>query len=118
MDPVLYKAVTQGNLELLTHILTANPKTLLSTTPQRNTALHIAARLGRHQIAERILNECEMIILEKNIDGDTPMHIASKFGKNEVMDVLINYYLLWPTDIYSEEGGPLTQRNRLGNTTT
>jgi ankyrin repeat protein len=115
MYPALHKAVTQGDLELLMHILTAEPKTLLSRTPQQNTALHIAARLGNRQAAERILKESETIMLEKNIDGDTPLHIASKFGKIEVAVLLINYFLAWPIDIESEEGSPLTEKNNLGN---
>jgi ankyrin repeat protein len=115
MDPALHKAVTQGNLELLKQILTVNPKTLLSRTPQQNTALHIAARLGNRQSAEKILKESETIMLEKNKDGNTPLHIASKFGTTEVVDLLINYSLEWPIDIESEERGPFTEINKLGN---
>ncbi|XP_078157128.1 uncharacterized protein LOC144552952 isoform X1 [Carex rostrata] len=116
MDPALHKAVKQGNLELLKYKLTVDPKALLSRTPQQNTALHLAARLGHQYIAERILKECETLMLEKNRDGDTPLHIASKFGKIEVIGLLINYSLEWPIDLESEEDGPLTARNKLGNT--
>ncbi|KAJ1700830.1 hypothetical protein LUZ63_000609 [Rhynchospora breviuscula] len=116
MDPALHKAVTQGDLRMLDIILTADPKSLLSRTPQQNTALHIAARLGHRDIADRMLKECETLLLEKNIDGDTPLHVASKFGKIEVVDLLINYSLEWPIDIESAEGSPFTTKNKLGNT--
>ncbi|KAF3320863.1 ankyrin repeat-containing protein [Carex littledalei] len=114
MDPALHKAVTQGNLQQLKRILTADPKILLSRTPEQNTALHIAARLGHRHFAERILRECETLMLEKNIDGETPLHIASKFGKKKVVDLLINYSVERPIDIESE--GPFTATNKLGNT--
>ncbi|KAJ3705210.1 hypothetical protein LUZ61_008915 [Rhynchospora tenuis] len=116
MDPALHKAVTQGDLRMLKIILTADPESLLSRTPQQNTALHIAARLGHRDIADRMLKERETLLLEKNIDGDTPLHVASKFGKIEVADLLINYSLQWPIDIESEEGSPFTTKNKLGNT--
>ncbi|KAJ4745406.1 ankyrin repeat family protein [Rhynchospora pubera] len=116
MDPALHKAVTEGDLRMLNIILTADPKPLLSRTPQQNTALHIAARLGHRDIADRILKECETHLLEKNIDGDMPLHVALKFGNTEVADFLINYSLEWPIDIESEEGNPFTTKNKLGNT--
>ncbi|KAJ4801482.1 Ankyrin repeat family protein [Rhynchospora pubera] len=116
MDPALHKAVTEGDLRKLKIILRADSTPLLSRTPQQNTALHIAARLGHRDIADRLLKECETLLLEKNVDGDTPLHVASKFGKIEVVDLLINYSLEWPIDIESAEGSPFTTKNMLGNT--
>lgn len=115
MDPALLKAVTEDNLQQLKLILTADPKILLSRTPEHNTALHIAARHGHHHFAGRILRECEDLILEKNIDGDTPLHFASKYGKMKVVDLLIKYSVERPIDIKSEEEGPLTAKTKLGN---
>ncbi|XP_073005793.1 uncharacterized protein [Typha latifolia] len=116
MNPALLKAATLGNVGSLKALLQDDPKIILSMTPQDNTAVHIAAKLGHMEFAEEILKEdTNRLALWKNADGDTPLHLAARFGHVDVVTSLINHATIWPFDIKSEEG-PLRMTNKLKNT--
>ena len=116
MDPRLYQAATQGNVQTLKQLIKDDPKVLNSKTPQGKTALHIAARLGHKHFAEELLKECNVLLLMKNIDEDTPLHIAARAGHLDIVATLINFAVVWPTDIESGEVGPLRMTNKLLDT--
>ncbi|RLN41591.1 hypothetical protein C2845_PM01G29010 [Panicum miliaceum] len=83
MDPELYKAATHGKVEILKQLLQdkGRPDILRSTTPQRNTALHLAALHGHTEFAREVLQENNDLIVARNDDGDTPLHLAAREDK-------------------------------------
>ncbi|CAN6292411.1 unnamed protein product [Urochloa humidicola] len=113
MDPALYKAATQGKVASLKQLVDPeDPSVLTSTTPQQNTALHLAALHGHAAFAGEVLEKNEELLVSRNDDGDTPLHLAAKAGKLEVAELLINRALAWPQDKKS----PLIMTNKAGNT--
>ncbi|KAF8675440.1 hypothetical protein HU200_047810 [Digitaria exilis] len=113
MDPALYKAATQGKVSSLKQLVDPeNPSVLSSTTPQLNTALHLAAVHGHAAFAGEVLDRDEELLVAKNDDGDTPLHLAAKAGKLEVAELLISRAIAWPQD----QKSPLIMTNKAGNT--
>ncbi|KAF8674274.1 hypothetical protein HU200_048096 [Digitaria exilis] len=113
MDPALYKAATQGKVASLKQLVDPeNPSVLSSTTPQLNTALHLAAVHGHAAFAGEVLDRDEELLVAKNDDGDTPLHLAAKAGKLEVAQLLISRAIAWPLD----QKSPLIMTNKAGNT--
>ncbi|CAL4992075.1 unnamed protein product [Urochloa decumbens] len=113
MDPALYKAATQGDVETLKRLLLdpEDPIALTSTTPQLNTALHLAALHGHAAFAGEVLEQNEELLVARNDDGNTPLHLAARSGKLEVAELLIMRALAWPQDMKS----PLIMVNKAGN---
>nr|CAB3493323.1 unnamed protein product [Digitaria exilis] len=113
MDPALYKAATQGKVSSLKQLVDPeNPSVLSSTTPQLNTALHLAAVHGHAAFAGEVLDRDEELLVAKNDDGDTPLHLAAKAGKLEVAELLISRAIAWPQD----QKSPLIMTNKASNT--
>ncbi|CAN6322697.1 unnamed protein product [Urochloa humidicola] len=113
MDPALYKAATQGKVASLKQLVDPeDPSVLTSTTPQLNTALHLAALHGHAAFAGEVLDKNEELLVARNDDGDTPLHLAAKAGKLEVAELLIIRAKAWPQDKKS----PLIMTNKAGNT--
>ncbi|KAF8673183.1 hypothetical protein HU200_048732 [Digitaria exilis] len=114
MNPRLYKAATQGDVEMLRRLVEdpEDPSILRSTTPQLNTALHLAALHGHAAFAGEVLGKNVDALVARNDDGDTPLHLASKAGRLEAAKLLIRHALAWPEDKKS----PLIMTNKAGNT--
>ncbi|CAL4992071.1 unnamed protein product [Urochloa decumbens] len=112
MDPALYKAATQGNVEMLRQLVDPeDPSILSSTTPQLNTVLHLAALHGHTKFAREVLDKNGELLVAQNDDGDTPLHLAAKASKLEVAKLLIGSALAWQQD----ENRPLIMTNKAGN---
>ncbi|KAL2506658.1 Ankyrin repeat family protein [Abeliophyllum distichum] len=117
MDPSLYRAAQEANLDAL-----REKKELFSTqlTPNKNTPLHVVALFNDSPecIAE-ILRTNVSLLYEVNLDGDTALHIAARNG---MFDVGIMMFT-WANRIDEEletGGGALkkllTWRNKNGDT--
>lgn len=102
MDPRLHKAAGQGSTVSLAVLLgeELGSKILNSTTPQGNTALHIAAGLGHAAFVEAAVGEHGDLLIAKNNEGDTPLHLAARAGRMAVVDMLIAFISMagpcWP----------------------
>ncbi|XXG82995.1 hypothetical protein AAC387_Pa10g0861 [Persea americana] len=95
----------------------SNPLDLsLTLTPQKNTALHIAARFDKHGLATEVIKLCPSLISQANSEGDTPLHIAAKAGHHQLTEILIEAPGAEYRDV--EEGTPCEVwkvRNLKGN---
>ncbi|KAJ0103035.1 hypothetical protein Patl1_04340 [Pistacia atlantica] len=60
------------------------------TSPQGNTALHIAARLGNESVVKKILTLQPSFLNERNQNCETPVHIAARMGKIGVIKIFLN----------------------------
>ncbi|KAJ9672026.1 hypothetical protein PVL29_025600 [Vitis rotundifolia] len=58
-------------------------------SPGKNTALHLAARMGDKSAVEELLNRNTSLLTEKNIKGNTPLHLAARIGHFDVVEFLI-----------------------------
>ena len=84
---------------------------------RKNTALHIAARVGNKKMVEALLSEgTPTSLLTENSKYETPLHIAARSGHVHVVKFLIGS-TIETTDV--EPGGiqqVLRMRNMEGNT--
>ncbi|CAL9085330.1 unnamed protein product, partial [Musa acuminata var. zebrina] len=62
---------------------------LLQVTAERNTVLHIAAKLGHTDFATRALSRQPFFLVIQNGQGDTPLHCAARAGHTPMVDVFI-----------------------------
>lgn len=115
MSTELQLAARNGNVESLRSMIRENPKILLSTTVQGQTALHIAARLGHRAFVEEIFKQDESLLRLRNADGDTPLHVAARSGHAELADFLVNYALTW-LEVEDDNESPLRAVNVRGDT--
>ncbi|KAK1284667.1 hypothetical protein QJS10_CPB21g00257 [Acorus calamus] len=115
MHPSLYQAARSGDVYYL--MKTSEP--LDSTTPQGNTTLHIAARLGHVNFIKALLGQSDRLLTRTNKDGENPLHVAAKAGHVHVADAMMTHLERWPADPETDEGGVtvITQaKNEEGNT--
>ncbi|XP_064937876.1 ankyrin repeat-containing protein At5g02620-like isoform X3 [Musa acuminata AAA Group] len=62
---------------------------LLQVTAERNTVLHIAAKLGHTNFASIALIRQPFLLTIQNRQGDTPLHCAARAGHTPMVDVFI-----------------------------
>ncbi|CAL9040557.1 uncharacterized protein LOC135622779 isoform X2 [Musa acuminata AAA Group] len=62
---------------------------LLQVTTERNTVLHIAAKLGHTNFASIALIRQPFLLTIQNRQGDTPLHCAARAGHTPMVDVFI-----------------------------
>ncbi|KAJ4953702.1 hypothetical protein NE237_030534 [Protea cynaroides] len=87
MNPALYYYAShgRGNLELELQSLLES-----ELTPQKNTALHIAAKFGQIESVKEIHNHCPTLLRRTNSKGDTALHLAARNGFPEIVQFLID----------------------------
>ncbi|CAD5166512.1 unnamed protein product [Musa acuminata subsp. malaccensis] len=62
---------------------------LVQVTAERNTVLHIAAKLGHTNFASIALIRQPFLLTIQNRQGDTPLHCAARAGHTPMVDVFI-----------------------------
>ncbi|XXG72470.1 hypothetical protein AAC387_Pa07g1560 [Persea americana] len=80
MDPDLFKSAKSGNVTELKSFAEKNPEALEDSTPNGNTALHIALQAKHTDFALEISRLRPSLLLKQNSRGDTPLHVAAKAG--------------------------------------
>ncbi|KAL5736028.1 hypothetical protein ACOSQ2_030816 [Xanthoceras sorbifolium] len=89
MDPDFLKAIRRGNRERIKRLAKEKPDLFTKRSPQGNTVLHIAARLGKWSVVYEILELYPTLVDERNNKGETPVHTAAAAGDNYVFNILI-----------------------------
>lgn len=94
MDPSLYKAAAEGNIEPFKENEQHLP---LLVTPIKNTILHIhitstnnnqAPKISTNFV-EQLLDLCPSLLLQVNAKGETPLHAAAKCGHLAIVEALV-----------------------------
>eukprot|EP01018_Ginkgo_biloba_P008614 Gb_08870 [translate_table: standard] len=99
MDSTLYKAARSGNIDSLNGVLGGNPAALDQVTPEKNTALHLAAsayendqkkrRIGKIKFVQYLLQLNPKLSLIQNDKGNTALHEAAQVGLSDVVKVFL-----------------------------
>ena len=94
-----------------------NSHVSFDSSHRKNTALHIAARVGNKKMVEALLSEdTPASLLTENSKHETPLHNAARSGHVHVVKFLID----WATESTDVETGGIQQvlrmRNMEGNT--
>ncbi|CAL9165418.1 unnamed protein product, partial [Musa hybrid cultivar] len=84
MSHELLVAARTGDISVL-----GGSDSLLQVTAERNTVLHIAAKLGHTDFATRALSRQPFFLVIQNGQGDTPLHCAARAGHTPMVDVFI-----------------------------
>jgi ankyrin repeat protein len=87
----IYKAIEQGNLKRVKRLLRKGlfyKPDINAVDTDKNTALHYAARKGKKEIVELLINQGAQINLQ-NKDGYTALILASYLGFEEIVELLV-----------------------------
>jgi ankyrin repeat protein len=100
MDPLLFKAAEEGNIDPFENYQTCLDQL---STPDENTILHVY--LGNQSrepeltdFVDIILEMCPPLLLQANKKGEIPLHLAARYGHSNVVKVLIHRAKALPTD--------------------
>ena len=82
MDPVLYKAAQEGNIDPFENCQTCLD---LLLTPDESTILHVYLRNqssepGFTDFVDKILERCPPLLFQAKKRGETPLHLAARYG--------------------------------------
>eukprot|EP01018_Ginkgo_biloba_P008591 Gb_26480 [translate_table: standard] len=89
MDPRLHEAALSGNWMMLDTLKRENTAVLDQLTPEKNTPLHLAARAGKAEFVENLLQLKPKLSLTQNDKGNTALHEAAQVGQLDVVKVLL-----------------------------
>ena len=78
MDAELFNAAIRGDGSFFEQNVSFNLNR--QVTAQGNSVLHMAAKCGAVQIAERILRLRPSLLYRRNSKGDSPQHVAARLG--------------------------------------
>ncbi|XP_064979847.1 uncharacterized protein LOC135622130 [Musa acuminata AAA Group] len=84
MSHELLVAARTGDMSVL-----GGNDSLLQVTAERNTVLHIAAKLGHTNFATGVLIRQPFLLMIQNGQGDPPLHCAARAGHTPMVDVFI-----------------------------
>ncbi|TYK18441.1 ankyrin repeat-containing protein [Cucumis melo var. makuwa] len=88
MDPKLYQAAEEGDLDYLQKL--EQPSHLHEKlTPCKETILHVATENHKTEFIERALELCPPLLILANSSGNTAMHIAAGEGNKELVDLFM-----------------------------
>ncbi|KDP26873.1 hypothetical protein JCGZ_18031 [Jatropha curcas] len=103
MDPKLYLVVISGDQRFFENLRNTDSYNLLQVTSGcQNSVLHIAAKCGELQMAEKIIPLHPSLLHQTNSKGDSPLHIASRLGRLQVTQFLINCAKLIEVEVEKE----------------
>ena len=107
MHPKLYKAAKNGDTDFIKDLKADDLEgpVLSQKTPQLNTVLHIAARLGQSQLVEAMLenDDCDFR-MEKNSAGESAFHVAASCGHLSTLKKLASVSSSEFLEIQNNEG--------------
>ncbi|XP_050274615.1 uncharacterized protein LOC126717208 [Quercus robur] len=117
MDPDLYKAITDRDIDLIQkrrHDMELSP--LYDKTPELNTILHLAAASSDdEEFVQAILRIqlCQKFVTEKNSSGNLPLHEVVNAGHLHIVKLLV----IWTyQQLQDPSTGPLREKNKEDNT--
>lgn len=91
MDRELYHAVLHGDKKFFENLQVSDSYDLLEVTSgHKNSIIHVAAKCGEMQIAEKLIALCPSLLHQTNAKGDSPLHIAARLGRFQMTQLLIN----------------------------
>ena len=96
----LFKAVQTGSLALVMTLLSHPSCDLLARDEEGNTALHIAASSGHHDIVQELASRYTTPSAGKNKEGHTPLHLACSKGWATCVTVLADRF---PGDLMQKD---------------
>ncbi|XVF77644.1 hypothetical protein PTKIN_Ptkin14bG0063600 [Pterospermum kingtungense] len=90
MEKTLIRAARRGEKEAIKKLAAdSGGKIYKKKTPEGNTILHMAARLGHMDLVKFIADEHRSLALKSNLKGETPVHVAAKAGRLDVVKYFI-----------------------------
>ncbi|OMP04513.1 hypothetical protein COLO4_09566 [Corchorus olitorius] len=89
MDPRLLDAARCGNQIKIIELEDSESNIIYGTTPQGNTALHVAARFGYYFMVSDIIRRHPSLVLKTNLKGETSIHLAARAGHEDVVSAFI-----------------------------
>ncbi|XP_059654795.1 ankyrin repeat-containing protein At5g02620-like [Cornus florida] len=101
MDPILYNAAKEGNVDVLKQKVV---QLEVQVTPNKNTVLHIAAQFGQAQCVKEILKCGRSLLCSVNIKDETSLHISAREGHTATVQALIDFAKSLEEDPESESG--------------
>ena len=89
---LLLRAATQGSLVLVRALLSHPTCDLMARDEEGNTALHIAASSGHHDVVEELAGKYSEPTAGKNSKGHTPLHLSCSKGWTKCVNILANTF--------------------------
>ncbi|XP_034682487.1 ankyrin repeat-containing protein NPR4-like [Vitis riparia] len=90
MDERLHEAVLKGDVSAFLVLVQEDEDILKQVVPRSSsTILHLAARLGHHELAAEILKLSPELAATRNEKLDTPLHEACREGRAEIVKLLL-----------------------------
>ncbi|CAN1769682.1 Protein ACCELERATED CELL DEATH 6 [Linum perenne] len=96
-NTILHIAAICGGIKIAEKIIGFFPGLLHQTNTKGDSPLHVAARLGRLEMIQLLVNSAKLVEVEvgkellrmENLDKDTALHVAVRNGHFEVVNLLI-----------------------------
>ncbi|KAJ0014576.1 hypothetical protein Pint_21263 [Pistacia integerrima] len=116
MDPHLFKAAVEGNIQPFRD----NPQNLKQVTKLGDTILHVNIKYQNEAMAsttfvDQILAICPPLLLQGNINGDIPLHVAAKCGHSAMVEILFHHSRAQPGASRSGGLNPLWKMLKMTN---
>ncbi|KAG2725709.1 hypothetical protein I3760_01G078700 [Carya illinoinensis] len=103
MDPIIYRAAAQGNLEAfsdpleLDGFLTVNKNTIIHIcissilVEEDSCAIGGTDPASAAKFVKDVLDRCPSLLLKANLEDDTLLHVAARYGHASIVKVLFEH---------------------------
>lgn len=101
-NTVLHLACQHGSINCVNHILSVHGLLVLELNSRGETALHLAARGGYHDVAVALIStakslpnlkvtdeQVQELIRKANLEGETALHAAVRYNHKDVVELLV-----------------------------